>query len=478
MPEIDIILYHGGPLKNANANKGLPFEGPGIKSYYTQIDRRLKTLDELKMMVMEELCENLAVHNIQITYRMPNEILKHRINYKYIAIETDKHVKIMFDKLERISEVTNIELYIQLEPRAEVGIEEIQQTQTSLQATVPDAQYEDEIDEIEDRIERGDFRNFERDIDDDETLDDNEPDADNVLSVQNITDTIPTYAPPALSFSANTWENMADPSHIETPFVSTWREGMNLCKGLTFANKREAQRVLTVCALKENKHFLISRLTITKLCAKCVDESCRWYVCAVMKPNLQELWMVTVYKGPHTCIRIGVRNDGRMMNCKFIAADILKQLSEDHTIPIKYLRSMIELKYEGHKPSYYKVWDVKQKAIGKLFGNWEESYQRLQKLLMAYIDQDPTTQVFYRTTSTDEDDTVFLNYVFWSFGPSIDGFKYCKLVISIDGTHLYGKYQGKLLVAMATDVNNKVFPLAFAVVVFTTPQRYDWPRDT
>ena len=93
------------------------------------------------MMVMEKLCENPAVHNIQITYCMPNEILKHRINYKYMAIETDKHVKIMFDKLERITEVINIELYIQLELRTKVGIEEIQQTQTSLQVTVLDAQY-------------------------------------------------------------------------------------------------------------------------------------------------------------------------------------------------------------------------------------------------------------------------------------------------------------------------------------------------
>ena len=126
MPEIDIILYHGGPLKNANANKGLPFEGSGIKSYFTQINRRLKILDELKMMVIEELCENPAVRNIQITYHMPNEILKHRINYKYMAIKTDKHVKIIFDKLERIP------VYIQLEPHTEVGIEEIQQTQTSL----------------------------------------------------------------------------------------------------------------------------------------------------------------------------------------------------------------------------------------------------------------------------------------------------------------------------------------------------------
>ena len=59
-------------------------------------DFHLKTLNELKMIVMEELCENPAVHNIHITYRMPNEILKHRINYKYMAVETDKHVKIMF----------------------------------------------------------------------------------------------------------------------------------------------------------------------------------------------------------------------------------------------------------------------------------------------------------------------------------------------------------------------------------------------
>ena len=65
--------------------------------------------------------------------------------------------------------------------------------------------------------------------------------------------------------------------------------------------------------------------------------------------------MVTVYVSPHTCIRIRVRNDGRMMNYNFIASSILKKLGEDHTIPIKHLRSMIELKYKGHKPSYYKV---------------------------------------------------------------------------------------------------------------------------
>ena len=72
--------------------------------------------------------------------------------------------------------------------------------------------------------------------------------------------------------------------------------------------------------------------------------------------------------------------------------------------------------------------------------------------------------MFYRTTPISEDDVVLLHYVFWSFGPCIDGFKYCKPIIGIDRTHLYGKYQGKLLVAMAIDANNKVFSFAFALV--------------
>ena len=60
--------------------------------------------------------------------------------------------------------------------------------------------------------------------------------------------------------------------------------------------------------------------------------------------------------------------------------------------------------------------------------------------------------------------TTLLRYVLWAFASCITTFRYCKLVISIDGTHLYGKYRGVLLIAMATDANNKVFPLSFIVV--------------
>ena len=54
--------------------------------------------------------------------------------------------------------------------------------------------------------------------------------------------------------------------------------------------------------------------------------------------------------------------------------------------------------------------------------------------------------------------------IFWSFRPCINEFQYCKFVVQVDGTWLYGKYKGTLLVTVAQDGNNKILPIAFAII--------------
>ena len=72
----------------------------------------------------------------------------------------------------------------------------------------------------------------------------------------------------------------------------------------------------------------------------------------------------------------------------------------------------------------------------------------------------PNTKIFQR--------------MFWSFMPSIDGFEHCRPVMSIDGTHLYGKYKGTLLIAMGCDKNNQLFPLAFAIIEGENTDSWGW----
>ncbi|PHT51767.1 Glucose-1-phosphate adenylyltransferase small subunit, chloroplastic [Capsicum baccatum] len=51
-----------------------------------------------------------------------------------------------------------------------------------------------------------------------------------------------------------------------------------------------------------------------------------------------------------------------------------------------------------------------------------------------------------------------------SFCPCIRGFAHMRKVIAVDDTHLYGKYEGVLLIAVAQDTENHIYPIVFYVV--------------
>ena len=101
LKNIDINVYYGGPSVNPGEIDEFSFRGPGIKCYYMMIRHKLKTLNDLKMKIMEELNLNPACYDIKIIYRYPQEVLHEQINYKYMAIKEDKHVKIMFNRIHK-----------------------------------------------------------------------------------------------------------------------------------------------------------------------------------------------------------------------------------------------------------------------------------------------------------------------------------------------------------------------------------------
>ena len=138
LKNIDIKVYYGGPLDNPGEIDGFPFKGPSIECYYMMIRRKTKTLNDLKKKIMEGLNLNLACYDIKIIYRYPQEVFHERINYRYMAIKEDKHVKIMFNRIHKMSQVNAAELYVSSEPLAEVDTEEVRQIATSLQFTALD----------------------------------------------------------------------------------------------------------------------------------------------------------------------------------------------------------------------------------------------------------------------------------------------------------------------------------------------------
>ncbi|XP_027915953.1 uncharacterized protein LOC114175380 [Vigna unguiculata] len=103
------------------------------------------------------------------------------------------------------------------------------------------------------------------------------------------------------------------------------------------------------------------------------------------------------------------------------------------------------------------------------YGDWDQSYNEVPRWLQASQQTNPRTifQLSCPPVNVDAEDgtsTYIMECCFWAFGPCIEGFKYCKPVVQVDGTFLTGRYHATLLTAIAQDGNRNIFPLAFAIV--------------
>ncbi|XP_015956838.1 uncharacterized protein LOC107481139 [Arachis duranensis] len=176
--------------------------------------------------------------------------------------------------------------------------------------------------------------------------------------------------------------------------------------------------------------------------ARCIQfgPGCNWSI-LISYHRKQERWEVRRYTGPHTCMQTLVGQDHHRLDSKVIAQHIFTMVKADPTINIRVLQGGVENHF-GYKAFYRKMY---------LPGTWVQ--------LM--------TQPWPAST-----DTVMFRRVFWTFPPCVEAFKHYKPLISIDGTHLYGKYGGTLLMAIAQDENANILPIAFAVVEGETKEAW------
>ena len=157
-----------------------------------------------------------------------------------------------------------------------------------------------------------------------------------------------------------------------------------------------------------------------------------------------------------------------------IAREIQNVVQRDHTTSIATLYQIVKDKF-GYDVHYKRIWETKRKTMLRVFGDWDESYQALPKWMNILQLTNPGTKIVWKTTPLGEiSRKVQFMRVFWAFEASVEGFKHCKPIIQIDGTFLYGKYMGKLLIVTSINENGHVFPLALAIVKEESQDNWYW----
>ncbi|XP_074266607.1 uncharacterized protein LOC141589886 [Silene latifolia] len=272
---------------------------------------------------------------------------------------------------------------------------------------------------------------------------------------------------------------------IDEDYVNSWYKtkdvpyvnGGEFNVGQEFANKEVLREVIISYNVKRNKisKTIESRShTITYKCGR-KPNPCNWYLRATKKNVTSNVFTIVSYKGPHetTCVVKKPSRDHPNLKREFISNAIKPLVEADWGAKVQLLRAAITKEF-NFTISYAKAWAAKQKAIADLYGDWEESYAYLPRYLDALKESNPGTVVHFVNKSTHIPNCEQFDRVFWAFGPLIKGFPHCRPIITIDGTHLYGKYNGVLLIAMGVDANEQLYPLCFAIVDKERYNTWSW----
>ncbi|KAL9681575.1 hypothetical protein QQ045_013360 [Rhodiola kirilowii] len=238
----------------------------------------------------------------------------------------------------------------------------------------------------------------------------------------------------------------------------------SLAVGESWRKKDQAIYAVQKYSILNRVEFFVKESDKTLMVFECMQtgDVCPWRV-RIAITGRRNYWVVRKNEHNHICQHGSIPLSNRHLNKKYVADEIAEAMS---------IRANIRREY-GYEISYLKAWQAKQLALVKLFGEWDASFDKLPHLMQALVDHNAETFVKWDVTPLDNG-AWQVNRLFWAFAEPIKAFTHCRLVLSIDGTHMYGKWTGTLLVAVGLDANNHILPVSFAIVESESNSSWKW----
>jgi hypothetical protein len=427
---------------------------------------------------LEAISNGIQVDSARVRrmrYRCPQNVLGNgNISYKSITLETDRHISLVYMYNDRFSDRNaGIELIVDVaDSFANEGVSQQSDLMGGVGSQICTQQYEVggcssvgiDVNEpsYSERAATECFAEFE----------DSDEDPDGV----GIETEAPFHEPVPFMHSIDL-EAMRAPEFPEyMGAVPQYEAGGEFQVGMEFPDKKAADHAIRHYNMLRSLTYKVKESSRTTLRCKCVHygNGCNWVI-RVGYVSDDDAWVVKIYDGPHTCLGMDFSQDHPKLSSNMIADSVKDMVREDVTIKVKVIRATVQREF-GKFCSYRKGWLAKQKAVEMVYGNWKESYAELPSWCKVLHDRGAKIE-FLTLPSYDEHNVekhncrTFLRLA-WTFKPCIKGFLHCKPLVQVDGTHLYGKYKGTLLVAVSQDGNQNVVPIAFAVVEGETAEAW------
>ncbi|XP_018487547.2 uncharacterized protein LOC108858060 [Raphanus sativus] len=241
---------------------------------------------------------------------------------------------------------------------------------------------------------------------------------------------------------------------------------------MMFRNRDSFKQHMAMFAIANKFCYRNAKSDPTMMVLKCISSSCQWRVYAIRLKD-SDVFEVRKVDHIHTCSiadRGGYQSQatsaviGELMKTKYAGNglgpkpnEIRRMMRGDHDVCI----------------SYWKAWKSRDMAVDSGHGTCNDSYRKLPGYLNNLVLANPGSLANLHTQEGDGGGHRF-KYMFLALGACVEGYKYMRKVVVVDGTHLKGRYAGCLLTASAEDGNHQIFPLACAVVDSENDKSWEW----
>ncbi|XP_058765411.1 uncharacterized protein LOC131638892 [Vicia villosa] len=308
---------------------------------------------------------------------------------------------------------------------------------------VEDANEEENVEDAnEDSESDPDYKmSSEEDEDDDEVVfDELDLGTDAGIDWTTILPTVPTQNSSRIDVTSD--NDSCDSEVLRTPPDSdaedaikeypTFKKDTKFELGMMFKDKDQIKDAIKEFALEKNKSFVIKKNDKRRVVVKCI-EGCPFHI-RFSKRSTNQFWQVVSFVDQHTCHRT---SKNRQATTQWLARKFVDTLR--HTPEMKSKGLVAEgLQRWGVKLSNHQAYRAKRKAIELIQG---PVFERIYVCLEA-------CKAAFATT--------------------------CRPLIGLDACFLKGEYGGQLIGVVGKDGNNKIYPVAYAVVEAETKDSWQW----